>query len=111
MTEELVEKVARALIERQIRIARKWDTAPAELEAILPESVDYSWREREEDARAALVSIQEDYAIVPREASNAMLEFAGTMEGYDTEDQHHLADEHHRNWYSIMISAAERTSQ
>ena len=55
---ELVEIAARALCEMQIRRVRKWDTEPAELEAMLPGSVDYSWADHIDEARAVLAAIR-----------------------------------------------------
>lgn len=55
----------------------------------------------------ALAAIkQAGFVVVPREATNEMLEAAGTMEGYDSEDRHHLADEDHKRWYRAMIEAS-----
>lgn len=53
MRTEIVEAMARALIEHQIRLNRKWDASPEELEAMLPCAIDYAWRERIPDAQAA----------------------------------------------------------
>lgn len=53
----LVEVVARTLCERQIRRARKWDTDPADLEAKLPASINFNWRDHEDDAVAVLLAL------------------------------------------------------
>lgn len=58
-------------------------------------------------ADAALAAIKAaGFVVVPREATNEMLEAAGTMDGYDSEDRHHLADEDHKRWYRAMIEAS-----
>lgn len=57
-SEAEVERVARALCARHIRHVRRFDTAPAELEAKLPAAVDHTWRDHAEDARAAIAALR-----------------------------------------------------
>ena len=60
--QKLVEAVARALCERQIRRARKWDTQPERLEEMLPAAIDHAWQDRVDDARAALSALKLPHA-------------------------------------------------
>lgn len=57
---DVVERVARALCELQIRKARRWDTEPAQLEATLPAAIDYAWKDFTDEARAALTGAVSD---------------------------------------------------
>lgn len=60
MTQErLREAVARALCELHIRTVRRHDTPPDELEAKLPGSVDYAWRDFIPQADAAIATMFE----------------------------------------------------
>lgn len=52
-----VEVVARVLVERRIRHARRFDTEPDRLEEMLPEAIDYSWQDEVEDAHAAISAL------------------------------------------------------
>lgn len=51
------EAVARALCEARIRTVRRHDTKPEDLEAMLPASIDYSWRDFVAEADAALSAL------------------------------------------------------
>ena len=51
------EVVARALCEARIRTVRRHDTKPEDLEAMLPASIDYSWRDFVAEADAALSAL------------------------------------------------------
>lgn len=71
---DLVEIVARGLIERQIRYVRKWDTNPEDLEKLLSEAVDRDWALRLGDAKTAIRAIEgAGKKIVGREATEEML--------------------------------------
>ena len=60
MTQEtLREAVARGLCELHIRTVRRHDTPPDELEAKLPGSVDYAWRDFIPQADAAIATMFE----------------------------------------------------
>jgi hypothetical protein len=60
MTQEtLREAVARALCKLHIRTVRRHDTPPDELEAMLPGSVDYAWRDFIPQADAAIATMLE----------------------------------------------------
>ena len=73
MTEEtLREAVARALCELHIRTVRRHDTPPDELEAMLPGSVDYAWRDFIPQADAAIATMFERLR-TPSEAIGAWL--------------------------------------
>lgn len=51
---EAIERVARVLCERDIRIKRQWDTAADRLEEMLPRAVNFAWREYVDTAQTAL---------------------------------------------------------
>lgn len=55
----LREAVARALCKLHIRTVRRHDTPPDELEAMLPGSVDYAWRDFIPQADAAIATMFE----------------------------------------------------
>ncbi len=57
--EQMREAVARALCELHIRTVRRHDTPPDELEAMLPGSVDYAWRDFIPQADAAIATMFE----------------------------------------------------
>lgn len=57
--ETLREAVARALCKLHIRTVRRHDTPPDELEAKLPGSVDYAWRDFIPQADAAIATMFE----------------------------------------------------
>ena len=54
-----IEKAARALCERHIRRVRRHDTEPDDLEAMLPQSIDYAWPDFADDAQAAIAALRE----------------------------------------------------
>lgn len=54
-----VEAVARRMAERQIRKARRHDTASSGLEAMQPAAIDYVWPEFVDDARAAIAALDQ----------------------------------------------------
>lgn len=56
MSEVLIERIARALCERQIRCAR-WDTPTAEVEAKLDAAIDANWHEFRDDASSVLAAM------------------------------------------------------
>ena len=70
--ETLREAVARALCELHIRTVRRHDTPPDELEAMLPGSVDYAWRDFIPQADAAIATMFERLR-PPSEAIGAWL--------------------------------------
>jgi hypothetical protein len=92
MTETMIEKVARALCERAIRHARRWDTTPEALEEMLPESIDYSWRDHVDDARAALSAMREPSEGVLSKMGNA-IKFAYAGEPPPAAHHHEYAAE------------------
>jgi hypothetical protein len=55
-----VERVARALCERDIRAKRRFDTPADELEEMLPDSVDYNWSDYVPQARVAIAAMKGD---------------------------------------------------
>jgi hypothetical protein len=57
VSREDVERVARALVRRQIEINRRWDTPPERLAGMIDGAVDYAWRDRREDAEIALTAL------------------------------------------------------
>jgi hypothetical protein len=66
---QVLEAVSRALVERRIRIARRWDTPPERLEERLPAAIEYAWREELENAQAALLALEGlGLVVVPKEA-------------------------------------------
>lgn len=101
MLEELIKKVARAIFAQSFH--------PYDAETGV---VDEKWGEWEQDreraqsqAQAALSAIQENYAIVPREPTEAML--GAASEAIDTFSSEGAPVQYWR----AMISAAERTRQ
>jgi len=56
-SDDMREVVARALCEARIRTVRRHDTKPDDLEAMLPASIDYSWRDFVVEADAALSAL------------------------------------------------------
>ena len=69
----MVEKVARALCEQQIRHARRFDTPPPELEALMSRGVDYAWKDYRETARVAIAAMsQPSEAMLDRFVSRAL---------------------------------------
>jgi hypothetical protein len=57
VSREDVERVARALVRRQIEIARRWDTPPEKLASMIDRAVDHAWRDRLEDAEIAVAAL------------------------------------------------------
>lgn len=75
--EQMIEVVARALCERHIREVRRWDTNPAELDKMIPDCVDYSWRDFVRQAHTILAAIETAGGlIVPKKPDLRMLEAA-----------------------------------
>lgn len=72
MDEKTVEAVARALTERIIRINRRWDRKPEDIEASMTAAVDYAWRDHVEVAQLAITAYLSTAAQ------------AGTTEGWRT---------------------------
>lgn len=54
-----LERAARALAEHDIRMKRKWDTAPERLEEIIPASIDGCWRKYLPQVRVVVSSLLE----------------------------------------------------
>ena len=50
------------------------------------------------------------YAVVPAVPTNAILELAGSIEGFDN-DKNRNADEYYINWYKTMIEAVGETDE
>jgi hypothetical protein len=51
-----------------------------------------------------------DYVLVPREATNEMLEYSGTIRHWEGTGFDYEADAAHREWYSAIIEAAKPVS-
>ena len=62
--DELVEAVAGKLTELQIRNARRWDTKPDELEAMLPDAIPHGIADWRDAARGIIPIVQEACAQV-----------------------------------------------
>lgn len=75
--DEMVERVARSLCEREIRIARRWDTRPEQLEAMMPKAIDANWGEFTDQARVSIMAMREPTETM-MEAPRAALVTAGT---------------------------------
>jgi len=61
-----VERVARALVRRQIEINRRWDTPAKRLAEMIDRAVDYAWPERIEDAKVAITALRALQDAAPR---------------------------------------------
>lgn len=59
MTNEMIERCARALAALRIRTVRRWDTPGDEIEAMLPASIEHAWRDHVREARAVLKELME----------------------------------------------------
>lgn len=98
--DEIVEIMALAALNRD-RVAGGWP--PVKSRDDIPDSHGYV-----EGARAALSALREHYAVVPREASKAMLDaFVARALQVSVHGEGGLS-EYGRNQWATMIAAAER---